>query len=75
MSAGASLCILAPVTAPFGVGVKKSLHGYRFMTVQLPWVDEVKRAGLIPAKGHVKAGACISARQTQASSAKNLGCS
>lgn len=33
----------------------------QFMTVQLPWVDEVKRAGLslIPAKGHVKAAACI----------------
>lgn len=49
------------------------------MTVQLSWVDEVKRAGLslIPAKGRVKAGAriCISARQTQASSAKNPGCS
>lgn len=28
-----------------------------FVTVQLSWVDEVKRAGLslIPAKGHVKA--------------------
>lgn len=49
------------------------------MTVQLSWVAEVKRAGLslIPAKGHVEAGThiCISARQTQASSAKNLGCS
>lgn len=47
------------------------------MTVQLSWVDEVKRAGLsfIPAKGCVKAGAhiCISARQTQARSAKNSG--
>lgn len=33
----------------------------QFMTVQLPWVDEVKRAGLslIPAKGHVKAAARI----------------
>lgn len=33
----------------------------QFMTVQLLWVDEVKRAGLslIPAKGHVKAAARI----------------
>lgn len=49
------------------------------MTEQLSWVDEVKKAGLtlIPAKGHVKAGAhiCSSARQTQASSAKNPDCS
>lgn len=67
------------VTAQLGVGMKKSWHGCGFMTGQLSWVDEVKRAGLslIPAKGYVKAGAhiCISARQTQASSAKNPGCS
>lgn len=79
MSAGASLCVLAAATAQLGVGMKKSWHGCGFMTMQLSWVDEVKRAGLslIPAKGRVKAGACIciSARQTQASSAKNPGCS
>lgn len=49
------------------------------MTVQLSWVDEVKKADLTltSAKGHVKAGAhiYISARQTQASSAKNPDCS
>lgn len=79
MSAGASLCILAAATARSEVGMKKGLHGCRFMTEQLSWVDEVKKAGLtlIPAKGHVKAGAhiCSSARQTQASSAKNPDCS
>lgn len=79
MLAGASLCILAAVTAQFGVGMKNSLRGCRFMTVQLSWVDEVKKTGLtlIPAKGHVKAGAhiCTSARQAQASSAKNPDCS
>lgn len=79
MLAGASPCVLAAEAAQFGMGMKKSLHGCRFMTVQLSWADRVKKTGLtlIPAKGHVKAGAhiCTSARQAQASSAKNPDCS